>query len=286
MKNVIVTGSASGFGLLTVQSLAKKGHTVYATMRNVDTKNVEAAESLKKWGIEHSVDIRLVELDITSDSSVKTAIDQIAADSRGKIDVLINNAGLYMAGLSETVSTAQLEHMFQVNVFGADRLNKAVLPYMHKQNSGLLIQLSSGLARLHLPYLGAYSAAKAAIDTLAEILNYELIKTGIDSVIIQPGVYPATDIFNKQIKPDNPLAEHQYGEFAAKIRGAINRIFTKTPNSPDATEVAELLVQIIDTPREERKLWSVIGSGNPAVASINETTQQLSLNVQNAIGIN
>ena len=286
MKKIIVTGSASGFGLLTVQTLAQKGHTVYATMRNVKTKNAEAAQNLRDWAKKNNADIKVVELDVTSDESVHKAVTQIAEDAE-QIDVLVNNAGLLIWGLSETLSTKQTEQVFQVNVFGSDRMNKAVLPYMHHQKSGLLIQLSSGLSRLHLPYLGAYSAAKAAIDILAETLHYELSKTGIDSVIVQPGVYPATDLFNKLIPTDNPFAAQKYGEFESKIKQGIVNLFAHTPESPEPAEVARLIAEIIETPQDQRKLWTAIGigAGQPLVEGINESTHQFSRHVQGALGI-
>ncbi|MEP7377301.1 MAG: SDR family oxidoreductase [Chitinophagaceae bacterium] len=259
MKNIIVTGSSSGFGLLTVQTLAKKGHTVYATMRNMNTHNAGTAKALRDWAIANKVDIRMIDLDVTSDQSVNDAVEQVIRES-GQIDVLINNAGLLMWGLSETLSTKQVDQLFQVNVFGADRMNKAVLPYMHLQQNGLLIQISSGLARLHLPFLGAYSAAKAAIDTLAETLHYELSNTGIDSAIIQPGVYPATDLFSKLIPGDNPTMAVNYGEFGSKIEEGIHQLFAHTPESREPIEVAQLITELVDTPKEQRKLWTTIGS--------------------------
>lgn len=287
MKKIIVTGSSSGFGLLTVQTLAKQGHIVYATMRNLRTRNAKVVENLNIWAEQNNADIRIVELDITSDESVKNAISQIAQDAGG-IDVLINNAGLLTWGLSETVSTRQLEEIFQVNVFGADRMNKAVLPYMHQANSGLIIHLSSGLSRLHLPYLGAYSATKVAIDTLAETLHYELRETGIDSVIIQPGAYPATDLFSKIMPADNPKAADRYGEYGARIEQGIGYLFAASPDSPEPNEVAELIAKIIDTSKPERTIWTAIGlgDGQPVIESINESTHQISLHVQRMLGIN
>lgn len=286
MKTIIVTGSGSGFGLLTVQTLAKQGHTVYATMRNVETKNATAAKELQSWAKENNVDVRVVELDITSDTSVQSAVSAIAKEA-GRIDVVVNNAGLLIWGLSETLSTSQVEQLFQVNVFGSDRLNKAVLPFMHQQNSGLLIHLSSGLSRLHLPYLGAYSAAKAAIDVLAETLHYELRETGIDAVVVQPGAYPSTDLFAKLIPADKPEAAAVYGNFGKKIEQGIGYIFTPTPESPDPIEVAQLIAELVAQSKAERKTWTAIGlgGGQPTIEGINTTTEQFSLHVQGAVGI-
>jgi NAD(P)-dependent dehydrogenase (short-subunit alcohol dehydrogenase family) len=287
MKKIIVTGSSSGFGLQTVQTLAAKGHTVYATMRNVKTKNADTAKQLLDWAKENKADVRVLELDVTSDQSVQEAISQIAAETGGQIDVLINNAGNLVDGFIETLSTSQLEWLFQVHVFGVDRMNKAVLPYMHKRNSGLLLVVTSGLSRLHLPYLGSYSAAKAAADTLAETLQYELQDTGIDSVIVQPGAYPTTDLFKNRVEADNPGAEKAYGEFAAKVKRGITNLFAPTPQNSDSTEVARLIAEIVDTPAKQRKTWFPIGlgEGQPVVESINESIGGLSQHLQSALGM-
>ncbi|WP_179412702.1 SDR family oxidoreductase [Mucilaginibacter sp. E4BP6] len=287
MKKIIVTGSGSGFGLLTVKTLAKQGHTVYATMRNTNSRNEDNAKSIKQWAEENNADVRIVELDVTSDTSVNSAIKKIAEDAEGTIDVLINNAGLFIMGLSESLSNKQVDQLFQVNVLGADRMIKAVLPYMHAQKSGLLIQISSGLSRLHLPYLGAYTAAKVAIDALAEIYHYELLKSGIESIVVQPGAYPTTDIFSNQLLPENEAAVKGYGEYGEKIKQGIGYLFAATPESPDPQDVADLLAEIVNTPRGERKQWTAIGigAGQPAVDGINESIGEFSKSVQNALGI-
>lgn len=287
MKKIIVTGSSSGFGLLTVKTLAAKGHTVYATMRNVGTKNAETAQQLLDWAKINHADVKVLELDVTSDASVQEAVGKIAAETNGQIDVLINNAGNLVDGFLESLSTRQVEWLFQVHVFGVDRMNKAVLPYMHQRNSGLLITITSGLSRLHLPYLGAYSAAKAAADTLAETLQHELQKTGIDSVVVQPGAYPGTDLIKNRVEPEYPEAEKPYGDFAVKVKTGIGNLFATTPQNADATEVAVLISNIIDTPAKQRKTWFPIGlgAGMPLIEGINDSTGSFSDTLQSALGI-
>lgn len=285
---VVLTGSSSGFGWLTAQTLAKQGHTVYATMRDVSTRNADAATKIRNWAIENQADIKVVELNVTSDSSVEKAIKEIAEDAAGQIDVVINNAGLFIVGLSESLSNKQVDHIFQINVIGSDRVIKAILPYMRKQKSGLLIQLSSGLSRVHLPYLGAYSAAKAAIDTLAETYHYELSPLGIDSVIVQPGAYPTTELFNKQIRPENVAIEADYGDYPAKIKQGLGYMTAPTPENSNAQEVADLIAKIIDTPNGQRKIWYPIGlgqEGQMVAEQINNGTHQFSVGLQNALGM-
>lgn len=277
MKNIILSGSSSGFGLLTAQTLAKQGHTVFATMRNVSTTNAAAAHQLRQWAVDNNADIQVVELDVTSDASIKTAITEIADKANGKIDVLINNAGIAAIGLNESFSSEQVNQIFQVNVIGADRLIKAVLPYMHQQKSGLLIQLSSGLARLHLPHMGAYVAAKAAIDALAETYHYELRSSGIDSVIVQPGGYPTTDIIAKQLTPANLSVEANYSDDTLQLKSAVAGLFVPSETSPDPQEVADLIADIVETPTGQRSIWHPIGVGAilPYVQQLNAGTEQL-----------
>lgn len=285
-KTIIVTGSSSGFGLLTVKTLAAAGHTVYATMRNIETKNAAQVKELKNWAAANGADIRVFELDVTSDDSVNNAIAGIAKDSHGKIDVLVNNAGLFVWGLSEEVTTSQLEELFRINVFGVDRVIKAVLPYMRKQQDGLLITISSGLARLHLPYLGAYQATKAAVDVLGTTYHYELKKSGIDSVIIQPGAMK-TDLFSKKLESGNSAIEEAYGEYGRSIRRGVETLLSPKPESADPQVVADSILQTIGQSKAERKLWTVLGIGalQPTVEAINNSTGALSNGVMEHIGI-
>jgi NAD(P)-dependent dehydrogenase (short-subunit alcohol dehydrogenase family) len=287
VKNIIVTGSSSGFGLLTVKTLARMGHRVYATMRNLDTKNRHAADGLKEWSVKHQADVRIYELDVTNEGSVQEAIRKIGIDAGGAIDVLINNAGLFMMGLSEAVSTHQLENLFQINVFGADRVMKAVLPYMRRRQEGLIVTVSSGLARLHLPYVGAYTATKAAIDVIGTTYHYELSSFNIDSVIVQPGAM-ATDIFHKQIASDNGGVAEAYGTRGKLIEQSIKKIFATTPQSPDPQTVADAIATIINTPHGERNLWNTVGivGVGPTIESLNQQTGAFSKEVQKAVGIN
>lgn len=277
MKNVILTGTSSGFGLLTAKTLAKKGHVVFATMRNVKTKNADAAEALKKWAEEENVTVHVVELDVTDDKSVKDAIETIAEKTNGAIDVLINNAGSAFIGLNETLSADQTNQIFQINVIAADRMIKAVLPVMHKRKDGLIITISSVASRQHTPVMGAYAASKAAIDALSVSYYYELKSSGIDVAIVQPGAYQTTDIVSKQAVPANPSAADQYGDDMINYTKAVFKYFEPTEASRDPQEVADVIADLIVTPKRERKLWSLIGAGplTGTIDNINSSIHQL-----------
>ena len=277
MKNIILTGTSSGFGLLTAQTLARQGHTVFATMRNVHTRNVAAAASLTGWAKDNKLNIEVVELDVTDDASVMLAMVSIAEKTNGHMDVLINNAGTAYTGLNETLSAAQTDQIFQINVIGVDRMIKGVLPYMHKNKDGLIITLSSVVSRQCAPIMGTYSASKAAVDSLSVSYYYELRNTGIDVAIVQPGAFPTTDIISKQMTPANPSAENYYGEDMHYYKKAVEKYFEPTPSSPDPQIVADLIVELIKTPKGQRQLWSIVGGGPfaSAVNDINAAIRQL-----------
>src|SRR4029077_15497772 len=133
--------------------------------------------------------MRAIELDVTDDGSVVRAV-QAAMDEAGRVDVLVNNAGYGLMGVTEAVTLEQARRIMDTNFFGAVRMNRAVLPHMRKQRSGLLIHISSGAGRVVIPSLGFYCASKWALEALAEEYRYELAGQAIDSVIIQPGAYP------------------------------------------------------------------------------------------------
>ncbi|MCF2446553.1 SDR family oxidoreductase [Dyadobacter sp. CY345] len=277
MANIILTGTSSGFGLLTAKTLAKIGHTVFATMRNVQTKNANAARDLSDWAEREGVKINIVEADVTSDKSVKAATENIASQTDGAIDVLINNAGTGYIGLNETLSAEQTNQIFQINVIAADRMIKAVLPYMHKRKSGLIINISSITSRQNIPVMGVYSASKAAIDALSVSYHYELKSSGIDVAIIQPGAYQSTDIVSKQMIPDNPDVINQYGEDMINYTKGVFQYFEPSESSRDPQEVADLIADIIDTPQGKRALTNMIGAGplGDAISEINHSIQNL-----------
>lgn len=212
------------------------------------------------------MDIQVIELDVTSDSSVEKALNKISNHSNGQIDVLINNAGISYVGVNETLSAGQTDQLFQINVIGVERMIKAVLPFMHKQKNGLIINLSSVQSRFHTPVIGAYSATKAAVDALSVSYYYELRSTGIDVAIIQPGSYPTTDIVTKSLKADHPEAEALYGSDMAKVKAALIYTFTPKETNPDPQEVTDVIQKIVDADPGERALWTVVGGGRLAAA--------------------
>jgi len=277
---VLITGASSGFGRLIAETLARKKFQVFATMRNVKGRNAAAAGEIAELGKRESLPLQVVELDVTDDLSVETAVSKIVLQC-GRIDVLVNNAGYGIMDLAESVTMAQAQRQFDTNFFGVLRMNRAVLPAMRRQGSGLLLHVSSGGGRLAIPGMGLYCASKFAMEALAEVYRYELASQGIDSVVIEPGAY-ATGIMEKLERGEDPARKSGYGEMALmpeKIQAKIGSL------RANPQEIADAVLQIIETPAGQRQLRYRVGPGGPGVQKINAVTDEVQVQVLEAFGV-
>jgi NAD(P)-dependent dehydrogenase (short-subunit alcohol dehydrogenase family) len=277
---VLITGASSGFGRLIAETLARKNYQVFATMRNVKGRSAEAVREIENLARHESLSLQTLELDVTDDVSVERAVSKIALQC-GRIDVLVNNAGYGIMDLAETVTVAQAQRQFNTNFFGVLRMNRAVLPVMKRQGSGLLLHVSSGAGRLAIPGMGLYCASKFAMEALAEVYRYELASLGIDSVILEPGAY-ATPIMGKLERGEDPARMTGYGEVAEvpeKIRAKIG----STRANPQ--EIADAVLQIIETPAGQRQLRYRIGPGGPGVQRINALTDEVQIELLEVFGM-
>ena len=256
-QTILVTGSTSGFGHLTVETLARQGYRVFAGMRAAAGKNAPAAEELRALAQREQLALQVVEIDVTHDASVERAIAEII-ETTDRLDVVVNNAGVSYGGPLEAFTPEQVCQQFETNVFSVLRVNRAVLPQMRKQGSGLLLQIGSIAGRLAMPYLGLYAATKFAVEGLTESYRYELAPFGIDAAIIEPGTYPTTISANRQVAADaERLALYQAGLEAFMVRFyAENR--SATP--PDPQEVADAIARVIAQPAGERPLRTVVAT--------------------------
>ena len=184
---ILITGAGTGFGRLFTDTLARSGHTVFATMRDPEGRNAKNASEIRVLAEKDSLPIYVLELDVTDGGSVERAVDAVVAKA-GRIDVAINNAGYYVSGLAEATTTEQAQHLMDTNFFGPVRVNRAVLPHMRRQRSGLLIHISSGAGRVVLPSGGFYCASKFALVGLSEGLRAELRKDGVVVTTVCPGL--------------------------------------------------------------------------------------------------
>ena len=183
-KVVFITGTSSGFGKLTAITLAKSGYTVLAGMRGTRGKNEAVAQELAAM-----TNVDVIEIDVTDDACVSRAFE-VSLSKYGRIDVLVNNAGITGFGLIEAYSLDQIRQLFEVNFYGVIRTYQAVLPAMRKAKSGLIINLTSGASAHALPFMGPYFATKFSVETITEAIQDELAQFNIENVTIQSGVYP------------------------------------------------------------------------------------------------
>jgi NADP-dependent 3-hydroxy acid dehydrogenase YdfG len=277
-KTILITGTSNGFGKDAATTLAAAGHRVFATMRDLDGRNRAKAEELRSKGIE------VLELDVTNDGSVSAAFKTLYSKTGNKLDVLVNNAGLFAQGISETYAPDQVREMFEVNVFAVQRLTRAALPEMRKRKSGLIINIGSILGRVTLPFAGLYGASKHAVEALTESYRYELSQLGIDVVLVQPSAYP-TGLYSATIQAEDAGRAAEYGEVAA-LPGAfveyLKGVFSGA-NPPDSHDVAKALVELIETPAGERPDRVLVGAGYGADA-VNAAVHPIQTQVISDIG--
>ncbi|QJD97331.1 SDR family oxidoreductase [Mucilaginibacter robiniae] len=251
-KVVLITGTNSGFGWLTAHSVAALGHQVYATMRDTKGKNAEKADALS--AVEN---VTVLDVSLTNDESVKQAVDTIIAQE-GIIDVLVNNAGVSMNGVAESFTTADVQAMFDINVFAPWRFIKQVLPAMRKQADGLIINVTSGFGRVSFPFATIYAGSKFGLEGISEGLHYELKRLGIDVAILEPGAFPTEMQQKTQYASDQSVFEG-YGAIADMPNKMITAlgglIQTKSPNPQD---VADAIVKLIGIEQGKRPLRTVV----------------------------
>jgi len=277
---VLITGTSSGFGRLIAETLARKNFQVFATMRDLSRRNAPAAREIAELAKRESLSFEPLELDVTEDTSVERAVSKVTMQC-GRIDVLVNNAGYGIMDLAESVTMAQAQRQFDTNFFGVLRMNRAVLPVMRRQGSGLLLHVSSGAGRLAIPGMGLYCASKFAMEALAETYRYELAALGIDSVIIEPGAY-ATPIMQKLERGEDPGRKAGYREMA-QVPERLQAKIASSRSNPQ--EIADAVLQIIETPAGQRQLRYRLGPGGPGVARINALTDEVQAQMLEAFGI-
>lgn len=189
--SILITGCSSGFGRLGAEYYARQGAKVFATMRNLPRPEGTELEALAK---SNNLDITVIEIDVTNDAQIKAGVAKAERLAGGKIDVLINNAGISYGGPIEVQDMEATHHLFDTNVYGPHRMARAVLPAMRKAKSGYIVNVSSQLGRLIIPGFAMYSPTKFALEAMSEQMAFELVQHGIEVSIVEPGGYP-TDIW-------------------------------------------------------------------------------------------
>lgn len=279
MNNVIViTGASSGFGALTARTLADAGDIVYAGMRETEGRNAPQVEAAQAYATGRGVDLRAVELDVSSQESVDAAAARIQAE-HGRIDVLIHNAGHMVVGPAEAFTPEQLAQLYDVNVLSTQRMNRAVLPGMRERGQGLVVWVSSSSVKGGTPpYLAPYFAAKAGMDCLAVSYAAELARWGVETSIVVPGSFTSgTNHFTHAGHPADAGVEAAYETRYAGLMGQVaEKLAALAPEDADASLVSEEIARIVALPAGQRPYRVHIdpaNDGSEAVSDLADRTR-------------
>jgi NAD(P)-dependent dehydrogenase (short-subunit alcohol dehydrogenase family) len=214
-KIALITGASGGIGQAAGVALLRAGYRVFGTSRRAAAENVDG--------------ITMLACDVTDDGSVAKLVDEVLARA-GRIDLLVNNAGIGLLGGAEESSTAQAQALYDVNVFGVLRVTRAVLPVMRRQGKGRIVNLSSVLGLIPAPYSALYASTKHAIEGYSESLDHELRTFGIRVVLVEPA-YTRTSFEENLVKPDRLLDVYD------AARAVINKAQRKSFETGDTPEI-------------------------------------------------
>ena len=239
-KVAVVTGSSNGIGLEIAVKLARNGFMTYATMRYL-SKSKELETRIGDDKQLRSL-IKFMQLDVTDDNSVKKAIVSVVNESK-RIDVLVNNAGYGLSGALEDISIQEFKDQFETNVFGLIRTTQEVIPIMRKQNSGIIVNISSGLGRFGIATSSAYVSSKFAVEGLSESMSYELEPFGIRTILVEPGVIK-TNFFNSSVTAKRSLDPNSpYIHFIEIMKNGISKLIE---NAAEPELVANVVINAIE----------------------------------------
>ncbi|MGQ0791939.1 MAG: SDR family oxidoreductase [Nitrosopumilaceae archaeon] len=235
-KVALVTGSSSGIGFETALALARENYFTYASMRNTSK-----ARKIQEIAKKENLNLKVIELDIDKEDSIKSAVKKIQ-EQKGRIDVLVNNAGYGLFGCIEDITMDELKAQFQTNFFGVVSLIQEIAPIMRNQGSGIIVNVSSVAGRIGFPGTPAYISSKFALEGLSECMRYELSPFGIKTIIIEPGVIQTNFFSSMKVadgKPGSP-----YKEITEKVMNGV-KMMAEMGTPP--IEVAKIIMKAINT---------------------------------------
>src|ERR1700743_1582758 len=253
-KTILITGTSSGFGRDTAEKLARDGYRVFAAMRDIAGRNRSHADALR------GQKIGVVELDVTDGGSVDRAIASVLAKA-GSISVLVNNAGIASAGVTEAFTADQASAIFDTNVIGLLRVTQAVLPSMRQKRDGLIINIGSILGRVTFPFFGIYGASKMAVEAVPNSIGLEVSQLGVEVVEVQPSAYP-TNMYASIQTPANGDITKSYGE-VGQIPDAMFKTFMSMfqgKDAPNPHDIAEAVAKLVGQAKGSRAVRTVVGT--------------------------
>ena len=235
-KVAVVTGSSRGIGHEISLTLARNGFFTYATMRNL-----QKGENIKSLVEKEHLPLKIEQLDVTDESSIKNAINSIISEA-GRIDVLVNNAGYGLGGAFEDLAIDEIRAQYETNLFGLIRTTQAVLPIMRRQKSGTIVNISSGAGRLGYPGGSAYVSSKFAVEGLSESMSYELEPFGIKVVLVEPGFIKTNFGQAMVIAKKSQDPNSQYGQMMQQMAASSSRMIQ---NASPAELVAKAVLDAV-----------------------------------------
>lgn len=261
-QTVLITGCSTGFGRMIAETLARRGDTVYATMRGIDGRNREVADELRALAADEDLALRVLELDVTLDESVDAACAKMIAEA-GAPDVVVNNAGQMYVGLAEAFTADEFARQLDINLVGVHRVNRAVLPAMRERGSGLVMNVSSIAGRIGAPFFAVYHSSKWGLEGYSVGLRVELASSGVDVVIVEPGPF-GTDLFPRAPRPEDVDGRAAaYPDAVPRAYDTVQEVFDAIFADPDAPTdpeiVVDAMIDLIDQEPGTRPLRSVVG---------------------------
>lgn len=253
-KVVLITGCSSGIGYQTALTFARQGYQTFASLRDVKS---EGALLLKQIAQKEHLDLFIVPIDVTRDESVKKGVKTVM-EKADRIDILVNNAGIMYLGAIETFTIDKIKAQFETNYFGAIRMIKAVAPLMRKQQSGLIINVSSINGLISAPLYGIYSSSKFALETMSEALRFELAHFGIRVALVEPGIFKTRFWENGRYLPETPK-NNPYGQ--------LYTFFTRVDKKQRIKE-NRFISHLIDPSRVANKIYEIAQVKNPQLRHI------------------
>jgi NAD(P)-dependent dehydrogenase (short-subunit alcohol dehydrogenase family) len=275
-KSVLITGCSSGFGRLTALHLARGGANVIASMRNLQGGNRPEARELRDIATKEKLKLAIVEIDVTNDAQVTSGVREAERIAGGALDVLVNNAGVGLAGPVELGDMTATQAIFDTNLFGYLRMARAALPAMRAKKQGLIFNVSSQLGRVIIPGVGHYCATKFGVEAMFETMAYELAPFGVEITIIQPGGYP-TDIWDSGRRYSDAMVARADAErraaYAQHIAGS-QRMFG-SGGTTDPMDVPRAIAEIIALPVGSRPLRRPVHPNTRATDALNAAHAQV-----------
>ncbi|MGI5144492.1 SDR family NAD(P)-dependent oxidoreductase [Streptomyces sp. CA-106110] len=286
-SRVLLTGAGTGIAALAAVSLAEAGHTVFASMRDSEGRNAAKAQALRDATKTAAGSLSVIELDVLSEESAQRAVTEIVEEVDG-LDVVVHNAAHLLVGVTEAFSPEEVLRAFDVNAVGALRVNRAALPVMRRQESGLLLWIGSGTTRAIPPFLGPYTAAKAAFDAFAESTAWDVAPYGIETTILMPGVFTqGTAHFANAAFPadtERTAAYDKIAPFLASMGQDTERLMVNGV-SADPQIVADEIVRIVDLPGGQRPRRAVADGSDYGAEIVNGAAEELRLRLAHRMGI-